>query len=534
MRTPRLALALIPAVTVALLTGLIAEPARALSAPAVTASTSAMIPPPISSAWLGVNTLGRSGSWAGAPLPDGTVLPAGTFGTVRWWDDSPLWGTRWCDLQPNPSADVDALMTAKLDPKLDAAAAHGVSRIIMVTGHAAPWVFDPYGSDPAAQAWQSDGSQTASNITGGGFHPWFCAGERSSVSMPSAYYIGPGTSPRAGATRWKAYTTRLLTHIQRWANRRANVTSGARLPFTIYFQTFNEPAWMARPDTGVPYSATTTWEIGSALVAYDRIFRQQMDTLAGLDRSRLRLLVSPATRPVFPYLVLADRAAAVARFSNYARLYDGMSFHTYSKQKAVQVPAADLVAEYDSNLAGYIAPLRDGRLPNLGTLPVFQTETNMGLAVNAEQQAVNAAATYSHGERSLLVSRMLLAAVRYGLAGNALYTLNGENSQYATQFYLWGGNLRADSSSQTLLRVRGWIVGWSPLGCLIKGSLVLCRLRKGTTTSVIAWSTGAPAPLALPYPTRVQRAEGVVINERRPAGNTMWIGLLPVRFTPVP
>jgi hypothetical protein len=401
----------------------------------------------------GLNAMGTTGSGAGLASPSGTKLPDQTFGSIRWWDDALGLGTLWCELQASPFDDLEGRMRERLDPKLDAAAAQGVQRIVMVVGHPASWVYD------------------AGTKTGG---KWFCGGQPSAIALPSPTYLGTSAAPGPGWVRFSDYVSKLLAHV--------NAKYAGKLPFELALQTWNEPtADSLSVKTGLPNTADDVRDAVAALVRYDTIVRYHLDTLPGLDTAHFKLLLSPLTRystggVPHEYLTQAAAAHAAGRYRHYQGVYDGVSVHTYSEQgTAARVSADALILQYDAErLPKIFGGL--SRFPRLRTLPVFQTETNHGVAYTDAARAFNPG--YSDADRSKLAARLMVSALRWELEGQFVYGLNADGHQYPLPLEAAPTALKTDDVVlNTVVAVRGWIVGRKLEGCAPVDGVQDCVVR---------------------------------------------------------
>lgn len=438
----------------------------------------------------GINAPGGYGNFSGLPVSyrDGATgpalapLPDRFFGAVRWWDAVP---TKWCDIQPTADANVEANLIAMLDPQLDAAARAGVKRVVMVLGHGRAWTFDS--------------TSTATNVA----QVWYCANDPISQAIAA-----PGASGEVMRARFAEYVKKFLDHLSR--------KYGKNMPFELDLQTWNEPtAGSLRSEVqamigvnakgepifaklSVPHAATTPEAASRSLAQFDEIVREQIEANAALDRRNVKLFVSPITRWATGGFPAAYLDAANARHRAWIAdkkrpLYDGFSLQVYSLQskdadgKKAPQTADELIAEYncDARDAGCrgidaIFGALASRYEALASLPRFQTETNHGFAPAAADKAKNGLGRYPLAERSKLMARLLTDALALGLDGQFLYSI-GPDQQYPIMLQDkgdgGGARLTTDDSFQTLLRVRGWIVGSKFEGCRTVGGVVDCLIR---------------------------------------------------------
>ena len=438
-------------------------PAAAVTVPATVApmaSVSMLSATPTSSRvigadYFGINSYGIAPSPAfGAGVNAATALPATTFGTVRFWDAPAILSTRWCDVQPTATANIEANLRARLDPKLDAAAKSRASRVVIVVGHAAPWVFAQTRS-PGVPA-ISTAPQPAA--------PWFCGGQQSAIAMPSTRYVGTAAAPGPAWKSWSHYVNSLVRHI--------NAKYRGSLPFEVALQTVNEPNGLLNISGRVPNSATTAVEAATSTAVYDAIVRWNLSNLPGLDRAHFKLFTAPLTSPTG---LFAARYLKLAEASQVkARRYDGFSLQTYSQQSAVALTARQLVTLYNTGRIQAFTRVLPS-YPTLAKLPRHQTETNHGLTLSTATAARRL--WFSTSDQNMMLSRLMIDGLRWNLASQSLYTINPGLQFPISLRTLANGTIQTDPALvRSISVVQRWLIGSRFDGCGVRSGIVSCTL----------------------------------------------------------
>lgn len=416
---------------------------------------------PIGPGYFGVNS-GRAGTdLNGDPF----------FGTVRLWDQPASGSTLWCDVQPGADDDVASGLADRLEPALRTAADSGARRVVLVLGPAPAWVYGSSGQSPLP-----------GNLT-----PWYCGGDAAATAVPSPEWLGTAAAPGPARKAWSAYVDAVL--------QRALAQFDGGLPFELDLQALNEPNWTILPKSGVPHSATSLAQIADSLVGIDAVVRERIDALPAGQRSRVRLLTSPISSMKSAlgseYLTAAEAAQA------QAPVYDGVSFHSYSRQTEGGASAEELIAGYNTGSIADVSAFVDG-LPLLSALPRHQTETNHGLALPGAPATIP---DYSDADEAMLAARLYVDGLRWGLSSQSLYASNPA-LRLPTGVTLEGDDLVAPDEVVAALRtVRGWLVGRELLGCTTDGGVQACTLRdpeSGAESVVLASALGAPVTTTVP------------------------------------
>jgi len=301
-----------------------------------------------------------------------------------------------------------------------------------------------------------------------------------------------------------------------------NARYQGHLPFEVAVQTFNEPNWMLSVGTGIPHTATTPDEAAAALITFEIAARLAMNRYPSMVSSGLTLYTSPLSRASGPvgtrYLMLAEAA------QSGAHVFDGFTFHSYSDQGSSPLTAAALIHSYSDDLRT-ISQVVD-RYPHLRVLPRHQTETNHAITM-----AGGATHVYSIADQQVLLSRLLVDGLRWGLRSQSLYTVN-------PKLFPLDVRLGADGRAQgnpallsTLKVTRSWLVGRDLVGCRVSRGVVRCTLRNPTTHRIsrVMWSEDCTRRLVTaPAGTvGVQQVSGA--RRAVTAGSTIVLGAAPQR-----
>ena len=410
----------------------------------------------IRSDYFGINAYGVAPSRRFAAGVNATpTLSTSTFGTVRLWDSPTILSTRWCDVQPTASANIEANLRARLDPKLDAAARANASRVVIVVGHAAPWVFTQTRS-PSTSATATVPQPAA---------PWFCGGQQSAIAMPSTSYLGTAAAPGPAWKAWSHYVGALVNHI--------NAKYQGKVPFEVALQSVNEPNGLLNVTGRVPNSATTKAEAAASTATYDAIIRWNLTTTPGLDRAHFKLFTAPLTSPVGLFSTRYLALAQAAQMKSHR--YDGFSLQTYSKQSAVPLSARQLVTLYNTGKIQAFTRVLP-RYPALDALPRHQTETNHGLTLSAT--ATTQPLRLSPADQNMMLSRLIIDGLRWNLASQSLYTINPSLQFPINLRTQTDGTLEVDPTLvRSLAVMQRWLIGSSFEGCVVRSGIVSCTVR---------------------------------------------------------
>jgi len=469
-------------------------PAAALtssSSAATSLSTLSAVPTAsrvIGADYFGINAYGVAPTRPfGAGVNAAPSLPTSTFGTVRFWDSPKILSTRWCDVQPTATADIEANLRARLDPKLDAAARAHVSRVVMVVGHAAPWVFTQTGSS------STGAPATAPQPTA----PWYCGGQQSAIAMPSTRYLGTAAAPGPAWKAWSNYVGSLVRHI--------NAKYLGKVPFEVALQSVNEPNALLNFTGRVPNSATTQAEAATSTATYDAIIRWNLTTIPGLDRAHFTLFTAPLTSPAG---LFAARYLALAQAAQVkSHRYNGFSLQTYSQQSATPLSARQLVTLYNTGaIQAFTRVLQ--RYPALAALPRHQTETNHGLTLTPTAAP---RLQFSTSDQNMMLSRLMVDGLRWNLASQSLYTLNSSLRFPISLHTLSDGTLQTDPNLiRSMSVVQRWLIGSRFEGCVVRDGIVSCTVRSPISNRAnhIMYVDNGSTRL-VPVPLRARTAEHV-------------------------